>query len=223
MGWFFCALTWFMFSFTYLQQVSAFALSIESHNPPILLTHNPDSSRGNVGGGNRLTVGQVVTHLLRQLAARSDVRFRNAQLSAVFLRVSPGDQPSNNIADFRSIGCIFLYGGDAPPAGKSNAFTIVNQWPEQWDDWKNQVVPRSIPAALEEIPWQKTQALMSVEKAGYLLKAAGYVQRYRGVVMLKLADRSLGYCFSQVDGLRNLNVDVWTGRISEVRDCSVNL
>lgn len=223
MGWFFLALTWFLSLFSYLQQASAFALAIESHNPPILLLPTLDPSWGPVGGHNGPTVGQVVSQLLRQLASLADIRFRNAQMSAVFLRVSPGDQPSNNIADFRSIGCIFLYGGDAPPAGKSNGFAVVNQWPEQWDEWQNRVVPRLVPAAFEEIPWQKTQTLMSVEKADYLLKAAGHVQRYRGIVMLKLADKPLGYCFSGLDGIRNLSVDVRSGRISEVRDCSVNL
>ncbi|KAL8848507.1 MAG: hypothetical protein Q9221_006466 [Calogaya cf. arnoldii] len=202
----------------------AFASPVKPDNPPILFPPIPNPSGGNGGGDRGPTSGLVVTHLVRQLASQSDIRFREARLSAVFLRVSPGDQASNNIADFRSIGCLFLYGGDAPPTGKSNAFSIMNRWPEQWDEWSNKVLPRSIQGpALGEIEWQKTQALMSVEKADYLLKAAGYVQRYRGVVILKLANRPLGYCFSKVDNLRNLNVDLLTGSVSEVRDCSVSL
>ena len=215
------ALIWFTLS--YLQQVSASALPIESHNPPGLFPPSLDSHRENFIEDDGLKVSQVVTYLLRQLALQPDIRFRQALLVGIFLRVSPGDPPSNNIADFHSIGCIFLYGGDAPPSGKSNAFAIGNQWPEHWEEWNNQVVPRLIPADFEAIQWQKSQALMSVEKADYLLKAAGYIQRYRGVVMLKLAKRPLGYCFSKVDDLRNVNVDVSTGRVSEVRDCSVSM
>ncbi|KAL8734706.1 MAG: hypothetical protein Q9166_001362 [cf. Caloplaca sp. 2 TL-2023] len=176
-----------------------------------------------LNGFNDLTVSRVASNLLRQLALQPDVRFRQAILADSFLRVSPGDAPSNNIADFRSIGCIFLWGGPEPPAGKSNAFAIENQWPEHWDQWKNQVVPRMALTDVGEIQWQKSQALMTVQKAEYLLKAAGYPQRYHGVVILKLGDRPLVYCFSKVDGLRNVNVDIATGRVSEVLDSTVSL
>ncbi|KAL8672764.1 MAG: hypothetical protein Q9168_002790 [Polycauliona sp. 1 TL-2023] len=212
----FYALAWLVLSC--LRPLSVLASPIEPHDP---LTLIPNPIPGNSVTGAGPTVGQIVTNLLRQLEMRSDIRFRNANLVRVFLRVSPGNQPSNNIADFHSIGCLFLYGGDIPPVGKPSGFAVLNQWPEQWDQWTNQVAPRLIPAALEEIRWQKTQALMSVQMADYLLKAAGHVQRYRGVVILKQANRPLGYCFSQVDDLPNLNVDVLTGRISEVPECSV--
>ncbi|KAL9001376.1 MAG: hypothetical protein Q9169_000267 [Polycauliona sp. 2 TL-2023] len=218
---FLCALTSFIL--LHLRQLSVLASPIEVHNPSTLISPIGDLYWGNGETSNESGVGQAIINLLRQLEMRSDVRFRTAELAGVFLRVSPGEQPSNNIADFRSIGCLFLYGGDAPPMGKFNGFAVVNQWPEHWGEWNHQVAPRLVPTALEEIPWQKTQTRMSVQKADYLLKAAGYVQRYRGVVMLKLANRPLGYCFSQVDDLRNLNVDIWTGRVSEVRECSVSL
>lgn len=208
---------------SYLHQVSALALPIKPQTSPTITGPRLSLNGGHANGGNDVTVSQIVTSLLRELALRPDVRFRQAILVGVFLRVSPGDSPSNNINDFQSLGCAFLYGGPPPPRGKSNAFTIANQWPEHWEQWKNQVVPRVLPAGLEEIPWQKIQGLMSVKRADYLLKSAGYSQRYRGVVLLQLVNKPPAYCFSDVDDLRNVNVDISTGKVSEVRECTVSL
>ncbi|KAL8679725.1 MAG: hypothetical protein Q9186_003997 [Xanthomendoza sp. 1 TL-2023] len=211
---------WTLSLLPYLHPVWTLALPIEQQKSPSI-----SSPRLSFSGGytNGVTVTQIVTTLLDHLAEQQDIRFQYARLLGVYLRVSPGTSPSNNIADFQSIGCFFLYGGPARQPGKSNAFTIANQWPEHWEQWGNQVVPRLAPAELGEILWEEVRGVMDVRRADSLLKIAGYPERYRGVVLLKLGSRPLGYCFSGVDDLRDINVDVATGKVSEVRECKISL
>ncbi|KAL8812530.1 MAG: hypothetical protein Q9223_001012 [Gallowayella weberi] len=211
---------WTLSLISYLHPVSTLALPIEQQKSATITLQGFGFNGGHANGE---TVTQVVTSLLDQLAQQQDIRFQHARLLGVYLRASPGTSPSNNIADFQSIGCSFLYGGPAPQPGKSNAFTVANQWPEHWDQWDNQVIPRVAPAEFGEIPWEKSQRVMNVRRADHLLKSAGHPERYRGVVLLKLGRRPLGYCFSGVDDLRDINVDVATGKVSVVRGCTISL
>lgn len=147
-------------------------------------------------------VEHVIGALIRWARAQQDVRFREATLRLVGLRVDNNPQflnptMSSHIRHFRRFSCLFHYGGPPSPPGEPEGFEIQNRWPHHWNQWNLRPVPQTgmIFDELHTINFEQVARRLSVDWADQLLKAHGYRGRYGEVLLVQLSHTPLGWCF----------------------------
>ncbi|KAL8681799.1 MAG: hypothetical protein Q9186_002114 [Xanthomendoza sp. 1 TL-2023] len=187
--------------------------------------------RGNPGGLDSLrTVGTAIDNLLHSLAAKEDIRFRQAALVSVNLYVNDQFSPygldrSRNIRAFRSIVTFFHIGGPEPAPPTRDGICVRNQFPHPWEQWHAPFFVGDIPGrrerGLHALAWEQVWEQMSITRADYLLKRAGYLGKYGQVSLIHLTDRPVGWCFDFYHPLMGqvvsaVNVEVLTGRVVDL-------
>ncbi|KAL8715877.1 MAG: hypothetical protein Q9220_000544 [cf. Caloplaca sp. 1 TL-2023] len=166
-----------------------------------------------------ISLSTNIENLVRTLNLRQERFFNQASLQAVYLAVNQGQQPSGRIAEFRHIYCTFAAGGNIPEGGVSG-FAVENQFPLHWDRWQDPTVNEASPH-FEELQWMDIQALMSIERADQLLKAAGHTGPYYEIVIVQYEHRPLGYCFIMEHApMPDWLVAVETGEVFQVPACT---
>ncbi|KAI4233224.1 MAG: hypothetical protein L6R40_007147 [Gallowayella cf. fulva] len=186
------------------------------------------------------TVGDAISNLLRAMQAEEDLRYRGAALVNIHLKVTKQDgnfQPtlSRNIRDFRCISAFFHVGGLDPAARAPDGIAVENQYPEHWDQWREPVFEREVPGrerGLYRMNWELIWSKMSIGRADYLLKRAGYVGKYGEVTLMQLAGRPIGWCFDfyhpviRRNRVSAINVEVFSGNVVDLGErlrCTVTI
>ena len=212
------------------RQALGFAVPIDSQSPASISLSLPNLDLGKTHSNLRTkpNFGDMVDKLLQWLVAQRDIKYRQALLIGVIIRINNRDavtQPtlSGNVGDFRFCSCVFRYGGP-PYEQMRNGFSVANGYPQHWDRWGALVPVRHVPdwsPGLRIIQWQQAWARMSLERADELLKANGYRDnRYGQVALVDLGARPLGWCFDYLElaegELVAVNVEIRTGHVVRV-------
>lgn len=208
-------------------RAQSFALPVDSTSsagspllhPTLELTGTP----GNLQ--SQMSLYHVVDNLLRWLGAQQNIRYHAAVLQTVACQIGgnpPYREPtlSNDVRRFRRCLCVFRYGGPAVPYPDPNGFEVENQWPRHWERW-GAPEPEVVGNRFRGSQWQQAWGRMSLQRADRLLKDGGYREnRYGQVMLVKIRDRPLGWCFSYVEVGQGrsvaVNVEVLTGRVVEI-------
>ncbi|KAL8805387.1 MAG: hypothetical protein Q9182_001953, partial [Xanthomendoza sp. 2 TL-2023] len=176
------------FLLCWFRQSSGHALPLNPPNltdqPLVQPNHNISTPALNLQA--QKTLSDAIDNLLHLLAAQEDIRFRDAALVSLNLYVndqfSPyGPDRSRNPRAFRSLVTFFHIGGPEPAAPTPDGVCVRNQFPQQWDQWHNPFFVGDIPgreAGLHPFDWEQVWARMSLARADYLLKRAGYLGKY---------------------------------------------
>ncbi|KAL8755326.1 MAG: hypothetical protein Q9199_003723 [Rusavskia elegans] len=161
-------------------------------------------------------VENVIEALIRWMRSQQDIRYCQATLRLVGLRVDNNPQflnptMSSDIRRFRRLGCLFRYGGPPAPPGEPDGFEIQNQWPQHWNQWNLRPIaqPGMLFDELHTISFEQAARRLSVDWADHLLKAHGFRGRYGEVLLVQLSNTPLGWCF----GFLELGGDVRGGKL----------
>ncbi|KAL8668759.1 MAG: hypothetical protein Q9224_007778, partial [Gallowayella concinna] len=178
-----------VYLFFLVRQTSALALSIHSSNQTDKSHIRPHLPLSKPAPNLQVqqTVGTAIDNLLHSLAAKEDIRFRQAALVSVNLYVNDQFSPygldrSRNIRAFRSIVTFFHIGGPEPAPPARDGICVRNQFPHPWEQWHAPFFVGDIPGrrerGLHALAWEQVWEQMSITRADYLLKRAGYLGKY---------------------------------------------
>lgn len=178
-------------------------------------------------------VEHIITNLLRWTETQPNIRYPEASLILVEMRVNRPSQAdptmSSNFQDFRYIQCTFRYRGPPSPPWGSEILTFENRWPQHWEQWDFTPRVSSDRMDVEEVDhlrafnFDAAVRRMSGEWADQLLKSQGYRGRYGHVYLVQSGGWPLGWCFDEyergLDELIAVSVVIATGEVTEVETC----